>query len=115
MKIRQIQDNIYLMVNMAEIKEVAAKIGRMANAESVILFGSYARGKADESSDVDFLVIADSSLPKHKRSRELYRLFNPYAFGMDIVVYTAAEVELARKSPLSFISTVLRDGKKIYG
>ncbi len=102
------------MVNMAEIKEVAGKIGRTANAKSVILFGSYARGQANESSDVDFLVIADSALPKHKRSRELYKLFNPYPFGMDIVVYTAAEIEQARKSPLSFISTILRYGKKIY-
>ena len=100
---------------MAEIKEVAKKIGQSANAKSVILFGSYARGQADDSSDVDFLVIADSSLPKHKRSRELYRLFNPYPFGMDIIVYTNTEIEQARKSPLSFISTVLRDGKKIYG
>ncbi|MHB9069264.1 MAG: nucleotidyltransferase domain-containing protein [Sedimentisphaerales bacterium] len=103
------------MVEMAEIREVAQKIGRQANAKSVILFGSYARGQATEHSDVDILVVAESSLPKHKRSRELYKLFKPYPFGMDIIVYTSAEIELARKSPLSFISTVLQDGKKIYG
>ena len=44
------------MVEMAEIREVAQKIGRQANAKSVILFGSYARGQATEYSDVDILV-----------------------------------------------------------
>jgi predicted nucleotidyltransferase len=106
---------MYLMVKMSEIKDVAEKIGRTVQAKSVILFGSYARGDAKESSDVDFLVIADSLLPKHKRSREIYKIFKPYPFGMDIVVYTSSEVEQAGKSPLSFVSTILRDGKKIYG
>lgn len=106
---------MYRMVKMSEIKDVAQKIGQAVCAKSVILFGSYARGDAKESSDVDFLVIADSQLPKHKRSREIYKIFNPYPFGMDIVVYTSSEIEQAGKCPLSFVSTILRDGKKIYG
>jgi hypothetical protein len=33
---------------------------------------------------------------------------------MDLVVYTPQEIEQARQSPLSFISTVLREGKTLY-
>ena len=84
------------------------------NAEHVILFGSHARGNATEQSDVDFMIIADSELPRFKRSRELYKLISPYPFPMDILVYTPEEVEKGKKSRLSFISTVLREGETIY-
>jgi predicted nucleotidyltransferase len=102
------------MVNLNTIKDVARCIGDKANAKAVFLFGSYARGQAKKTSDVDFLVIAESNLPRFKRSRELYKLFKPYPFGMDILVYTPAEVEKDSKNPLSFIYTVLQEGKKVY-
>ncbi len=102
------------MVNLADIKNVAKRIGDAVNAEAVILFGSYARGDANENSDVDFLVIAKSDLPRFKRSRQLHKLFKPYPFGMDILVYTPVEIKKNSKSPLSFVSTVLQEGKTVY-
>jgi predicted nucleotidyltransferase len=103
------------MVSFNQIEEAGRKIGQKANAKVVILFGSYARGEAGKHSDIDFLVIAESNLPRYKRSRQLHLMFKPYPFPMDIIVYTPQEVEDARKCELSFISHVLREGKKIYG
>lgn len=40
--------------------------------------------------------------------------FRPYPFGMDIVVYTPQEIEEGKKSDLTFISAVLREGKTLY-
>lgn len=102
------------MVTFSDIEKAAIRIGLAAQAESVILFGSHARGDAGENSDVDFLVIAESDLPRHKRSRELYLLFKPYPFGMDIVVYTPDELNAAGQCRLSFASTVLQEGKTLY-
>jgi predicted nucleotidyltransferase len=102
------------MISLDFIKDVARRIGEAANAEHVILFGSYARGQATENSDVDFLVVADSDLPRFKRSPKLYGLIRPHPFAMDILVYTPAEIEKARKCSLSFVSTVLREGKVLY-
>ena len=102
------------MVNEDNIRRVAARIAIAANAERVILFGSYARGEATEHSDVDLMVIAESDLPRFKRSRELYSLIKPYPFPMDIIVYTPQEFERWRKSKVSFVSTVLREGKTLY-
>ena len=65
-----------------EIRRVAEHIGRQADAERVILFGSYARGEATEHSDVDLLVTAPSDLPRFKRSRVLYQSLRPYPFAM---------------------------------
>ncbi len=102
------------MIDLHEIEQVAACMGKAANAERVVLFGSFARGEAGESSDVDLLIIAESDLPRFKRSRELYKLLRPYPFAMDLIVYTPEEVERGKKSPVSFVSTVLREGKTLY-
>jgi len=102
------------MVAMTEIKRAAKRLGDKARAERVILFGSYARGQAGDHSDVDLLIIAESDLPRPKRSRELYMLLRPHPFAMDLLVYTPQEVERSRRSSLSFISTVLKEGKTLY-
>lgn len=102
------------MIDEKEIERVAESLGRVADAFQVILFGSYARGEANENSDVDLMIIAESDLPKFKRSRELYKLFRPYPFGMDLVVYTPKEIERGKKSHVSFVSIVLREGKALY-
>jgi len=102
------------MISKELIKQVAERIGIAANAERVILFGSHARGEASKNSDVDLMIIAESDLPRFKRSRKLYKLFRPYPFGMDLVVYTPEEIEKGKKSPVSFVSSVLREGKTLY-
>jgi len=102
------------MIGEDNIRHVAARMAMATDAERVILFGSYARGDATENSDVDLLVIAESNLPRFKRSRELYRLMKPHPFAMDILVYTPQEFERSKKSKVSFVSTVIREGKTLY-
>ena len=102
------------MIRKQDIIQVATRIGEAANAESVILFGSHARGDSTENSDVDLMIIAESKLPRFKRARELYKLFRPYPFGMDLIVYTPEEIAKGKKSSVSFVSTVLREGKTLY-
>lgn len=102
------------MINKDEIKRVAKNMAIAADAERVILFGSYARGEATEQSDVDLMIIAKSDLPRFKRSRELYKLLRPHPFAMDIVVYTPQEIERGKKTKVSFVSTVLKEGETLY-
>ena len=45
-----------MVYTIEEIKNLVAPIIRKYNIPAMFLFGSYARGKADESSDLDFLV-----------------------------------------------------------
>ncbi len=102
------------MVHIDKIEHVARNMAISINAERVILFGSYARGDATDQSDVDFMIIAKSVLPRFKRSRELYKLLRPHPFAMDIVVYTPQEIEKGKKTKVSFVSTVLKEGKTLY-
>jgi predicted nucleotidyltransferase len=102
------------MIHESQIQQVAVQLGHAAQASQVILFGSYARGEATERSDVDLMVVAETDLPRHKRAVGLYKQFRPYPFGMDIVVYTPQEVQEGKRSALTFVSTVLREGKTLY-
>ena len=102
------------MVAYETIERIGKSLGEVARAKKVILFGSHATGQAKSESDVDFLVIAESSLPRHKRSRSLYAAIHPYPFPMDIIVYTPAEVEEQMKDPTSFVTTALSQGKELY-
>ncbi len=101
-------------INDQTINQLLTIILNKAHPDKVILFGSHARGDAREGSDVDLLIIANSDLPRFKRSRQLYRLFNPYPFAMDLLVYTPAEVEEGLRTSVSFVSTVLREGRVLY-
>jgi uncharacterized protein len=102
------------MIAFEEIERVVLRIAEASHAKQVVLFGSHARGQASENSDVDLLIIAESQLPRFKRSRELYKLFQPYPFAMDLIVYTPEEIERSKQSPCSFVSRVLQEGRVVY-
>ena len=44
------------MLTIDKIRETVARIGKKYGVKSAYLFGSYAKGNANESSDVDILV-----------------------------------------------------------
>ena len=100
------QNEVNDMIDKADIRRIAEEIGKVSKAERVVLFGSYASGRMTPESDVDLLVVAESELPRHKRSRDLYRNLRPLRFPMDIVVYTPDEVRQGVQTPVSFISQV---------
>ena len=103
-----------VMIQEKDIVRLARQIGEAVQAERVILFGSYARGQATPRSDVDLMVIAQSDLPRFKRSREIYKQLRPYPFSLDLLVYTPEEIEHGKRSSVSFVSRVLREGKTVY-
>ena len=79
------------MVTMAQIEQSAKRIERSLQPEKIVLFGSYASGKATEDSDVDLLVVAKTSLPPHQRYGAVRRLLMDLPAGLDIIVKTPEE------------------------
>ena len=81
--------------------------------ERVILFGSAARGDADERSDIDMIVI------KKTEERFVQRLVTagalvPAGISADIFVYTPEELDTMVAEGIPFIAEALRDGKVLY-
>ncbi len=79
------------MVTMDQIEELGRHIGRALRARKVVLFGSYAHGAATDDSDVDLLVVAETSLPPGRRYAAVRRLVTDYPASFDIIVKTPDE------------------------
>ncbi len=102
------------MITGEKISDIVNKIVAFYNPIKIILFGSYAKGYANENSDLDLIIIKDTDLPKHKRGREIRK----YLFGtlvpMDIKVYTQKEFNEDITNPYSFIYEAVKDAKILY-
>lgn len=84
--------------------------------EKIILFGSYAYGNPTPDSDVDLLVIMQTSI---KRQVDRYvlvsNLLNPRQFPVDIIVHTPAEIQHALSLKGNFfIREIMANGKALY-
>ena len=100
-----------MKMNLAEITK---RIVQTSHPRRIILFGSRARGRGHAHSDWDFLVIADSDLPRYRRAAPLYRALSDLRQPVDILVYTPAEVEEWKEVPQALVTTATREGKVLY-
>ncbi|MCB1178259.1 MAG: nucleotidyltransferase domain-containing protein [Leptospiraceae bacterium] len=104
------------MLTEDKILDITEKIVESTKPEKVVLFGSYANGKATEKSDLDILVIVkNSDLPGIKRVRKIYKtLWGITTVPKDILVYTEDEVNDWKKVDMAFITYILKRGKVLY-
>lgn len=106
------------MVTQDEIDEIVRILTKEIKPEKIILFGSYALGKANEESDLDLAIIMESSLPRFKRGAPIRKALRAdgrrWLFPMDILVFTPQEVELFQGNPYSMIHEILLTGKVLY-
>ncbi len=101
-------------LDQATIQAIVAKIAETIQPQKVILFGSLARGEQGPHSDLDLVVIQESTLSPPQRYAQIRRLFWGLGLPMDILVYTPAEFDRYRSVPGSFTHTVTREGKVLY-
>lgn len=84
----------------------------------IYLFGSYASGNPREDSDMDFLIIKSTDLPRHKRAAPLYSLKKTKAIGaqipMDFLVYTPEEFMKYKDEINSVVAEAIRNGMLVY-
>ena len=80
----------------------------------VIVFGSYARGDADEGSDLDLIVVEHEVPSKGEEMVRLSRAIGWVGKGVDVLVYT--EREFARRSEVPGTAPywARREGKVLY-
>jgi predicted nucleotidyltransferase len=82
--------------------------------ERVIIFGSCARGDADEQSDVDVVVIKQTDKRFLDRLLEVARFLDNDLGKVDVFVYTREEFEDMRRQENPFITKVVAEGRVIY-
>jgi predicted nucleotidyltransferase len=101
------------MVAMDRIEELSRQIGREFGAERVILFGSYARGKVTDDSDVDILIIGPFEGRSVDKSVEIRLKLRP-SFPVDLLVRTPEKVRQRLEMGDSFLREILEEGKVLY-
>ncbi len=96
------------------LQSITARIVEAVRPQKIILFGSWARGERGPHSDIDLLIIQESTLPRPQRYAQVRRLFWGMRLPMDILVYTPEEFARYQSVPGSFTHTVAREGKVLY-
>ena len=76
------------------------------------MFGSVARGEADEWSDLDLIVIADTDRTFFERFRDFDGLYEVWP-RLDLLVYTSAEFERMVDEENPFLLRALEEGMDV--
>lgn len=82
--------------------------------ERIILFGSQARGSADERSDVDLLIITRLTGRRREMMLAMDRALRGLGLARDIVVLTPEEFERDREIPGTIARPAAQEGKVLY-
>ena len=98
----------------AMLREMVEVIVREADPETIILFGSRARGEARPDSDVDLLVVEKAPFSaRRSRRKEIYRLTTALRHRpvpKDILVYSRDEFEYWQDSLNHVVGRANREG-----
>lgn len=95
------------------IRAVVRQIAERFKPQKIILFGSYARGNQKSDSDVDLLIVMETSLKERQQSLQIRRSLG-VLFGLDLIVRTPKRLEQRLKMGDSFLQDVLKEGKVLY-
>ena len=100
------------------IREMVATIVREADPDTVILFGSRARGNAGADSDVDLLIVEREPFSPHRSRRQetarLYLALRKLAIPKDLLLYSRDEFERFKDSTHHIVGRARREGRVLH-
>ncbi len=98
------------------LTEVVRRLVEMYHPFRIYLFGSTAGGDAGPDSDYDVMVVVpDEAPPELQDCDPAYRTLRGLRIAKDILVWRRTEFERRLHLKASLPSTVLREGKLLYG
>ena len=105
-----------ISLDSTPISEIVERIRRAGSAKRIVLFGSRARGDDRPDSDIDLLVVQESTLPRHRRATPFYEAISELKLdvNVEVVVYTPDEIEDWRGASAAFVTTAMREGKVLF-
>jgi predicted nucleotidyltransferase len=104
----------FVPVTAERIQNIVQRIVAGVNPKQIILFGSYAYGNPSPDSDVDIMVVMNTSERPAERVLAVSRLLRPRPFPMDILVRTPDEITAALERKDSFIQEIFNRGIVLY-
>ena len=103
------------ITSIEDVTKALAPVLEMGGAQKAILFGSYAKRDADEYSDIDLIIIAESKRPFVERFKDFSDLWKVSPVkAIDVLVYTPQEFQEMYERENPFIVRAVEEGKVIY-
>ena len=102
------------MITEHTIDEVTHLLREAASPTQIILFGSYAQGKAREDSDLDLLVIKREVQDRRQEMVRLRRVLLPLRVPVDLIVVSEQEVRDWGSLPGTVLYPALTEGRVLY-
>jgi predicted nucleotidyltransferase len=111
------------MVEITEqvLQDIVARLVRCSDPQRIILFGSRARGDARPGSDVDLMVIEDEPFqagdPRRDhlaRWRRLHEALRGCRVPVDLLLFSAADVEYWKNSINHVVYDALTEGRVVH-
>lgn len=96
------------------LNEIIRRIVEIARPQSIILFGSGARGEMGPDSDLDLLVIVPHHVHQRKTAQTIYRQLIGVGFAVDIIVATAEDIARYGESDGTVLQAALHEGTVLY-
>jgi predicted nucleotidyltransferase len=97
------------------LAEIVRRLAAAYQPERIYLFGSVARGDADQDSDYDLMVVVpDDASPEKKDSDLAYRVLRGTGLGTDVLVWTRSGFDRRAHVLASLPATVLREGRLLH-
>lgn len=101
------------MVEMKKIEDLTSQIVREFNPERIILFGSYAYGRASDDSDVDLLVVLPFEGKPVRKAIEIRNKVNA-GVPLDLIVRTPEQLAERLAQNDWFMRDIVERGRTLY-
>ena len=103
------------MISEHTIAQAVATLVAAANPQRIVLFGSYARGDADDGSDLDLMVVKSQVTNRAQEMVHLARTLRPLRVPVDLLVVSEDELARLGREPGSVYWWALHEGRVLHG
>jgi len=103
------------VISADQIDIAIRTLAKAAGPARIVLFGSYARGDANDDSDLDLLVIERGVVDTASEMVRLRRALRPLRIPVDVLVASDDDVARLGAQPGSVVYWALREGRAVHG
>ncbi len=96
-----------------EVDRIVRVLRRNVHLEKVVLFGSLVSGRLSPQSDIDLLIVQESSDSIFERVKKIETLLQRKV-AADLIVLTPPEVQMLLKADNRYLKNILSHGKVLY-
>jgi len=110
---KQLQDLHLTPIQHKALSELRSRLLGELAIEEIILYGSVARGEADEESDIDLLIVTSEALKRtarHEITDAVFEVNLRYGTNFSTLVVDRASWESGLISALPIREAILREG-----